>query len=79
MSSTIKPFVVVQPRRNILDGAGRRFGRWLLQAWRAYTTRAALAQLDDRALQDLGISRAQARFEAGRPFWDVDHRGLPRR
>ena len=29
-------------------------------------TRRELAQLDDRMLQDLGISRAQAAFEAGR-------------
>lgn len=33
--------------------------------------RAALRRLDDAALSDLGISRAEAQAEAARPFWDV--------
>jgi uncharacterized protein YjiS (DUF1127 family) len=41
----------------------------LAAAWRNYTTRRDLAGMDDRMLQDLGISRAQARFEARRPIW----------
>ena len=41
----------------------------LARAWRNFTTRRDLADLDDRMLQDLGISRAQARFEANRPIW----------
>ena len=43
MSSTMKQFAVVQPRR----------------------------QTPARELHDLGISRAQARFEASRPIWDL--------
>lgn len=31
--------------------------------------RAALAALDDRLLEDIGLSRAQARAEADKPFW----------
>ena len=33
--------------------------------------RRALADLDDSRLQDLGLTRAQARAEADRPFWDA--------
>jgi uncharacterized protein YjiS (DUF1127 family) len=47
---------------------------WLGRAWRAHTTRLTLAELDDRELKDLGISRGQARFEANRPFWETDNR-----
>ena len=35
------------------------------------TSRHQLAELDDATLHDLGISRAQARFEAERAPWDV--------
>ena len=31
--------------------------------------RLALAELDDRLLADIGVSREQARREADRPFW----------
>ncbi|PHQ98641.1 MAG: hypothetical protein COB39_08310 [Marinosulfonomonas sp.] len=33
--------------------------------------RRALRQLDSAALADLGLSYADAKREAGRPFWDV--------
>ena len=74
MSSTVKPLGAVRSRPVAPPRTSRiahRAGQWILQAWQAYTTRQALAQLDDRALHDLGISRAQAQFEAGRPFWDT--------
>ena len=32
--------------------------------------RQALAALDDHMLKDIGLSRADARQEADRPFWD---------
>ena len=32
-------------------------------------SRHQLAQLDERLLRDIGIDRATARFEAGKPFW----------
>ncbi|MBS0221709.1 MAG: DUF1127 domain-containing protein [Proteobacteria bacterium] len=32
-------------------------------------SRRQLAELDDRLLRDIGIDRAQARFEAGKGFW----------
>jgi uncharacterized protein YjiS (DUF1127 family) len=31
--------------------------------------RSALAELDDRLLADIGVSPAQARHEANKPFW----------
>lgn len=44
--------------------------RW----WRVVRTRPGLAELDDRMLQDLGISRAQWHFEMSRAPWDVARR-----
>ena len=42
----------------------------LLQVWyQRARQRRQLAQLDDRALQDIGISRVQAETEAAKPFW----------
>lgn len=40
-------------------------------AWQAGATRRQLSRLDDRALSDIGMSRAQAAFEAERPFWQL--------
>lgn len=34
-------------------------------------SRQALADLDARALEDIGVSHGQARLEAARPLWDV--------
>lgn len=36
-----------------------------------YRQRRALARLDAAALDDLGLTRAQANAEANRSFWDV--------
>jgi uncharacterized protein YjiS (DUF1127 family) len=40
-------------------------------AWQVAATRRQLSQLDDRALSDIGISRAQAQFEVERPVWQL--------
>lgn len=40
-------------------------GVWLVRA----RTRRALAELDDRILRDIGISRWEAEREAYKPFW----------
>jgi len=55
-----------------------RLGRVLARTWRRIqcaievsAERRQLAGLDDEALKDLGISRAQAAFEASRAPWDV--------
>ena len=42
----------------------------ILKTWHArYSQRRALLQLDDRLLDDIGLTRADARQEAGKPFW----------
>lgn len=48
-----------------VDGQG---GRWRL-FWRRLSTRRALLELDEAQLKDVGLTRAQARAEALRPFW----------
>jgi uncharacterized protein YjiS (DUF1127 family) len=56
--------------------AGHGLDKWLkqgmlrLQAWAERARqRRQLAELDERLLQDVGISRAQAMAEAGKAFW----------
>jgi uncharacterized protein YjiS (DUF1127 family) len=39
--------------------------RWQRRA----RTRAELARLDEHALHDIGVTRAQAEYELGKPFW----------
>lgn len=35
-----------------------------------HKSRRHLARLDDRLLKDIGLTRAQAKRESNRPFWD---------
>jgi hypothetical protein len=44
-------------------------------AWRQ---RLHLRELDDRMLDDIGVTRSQAEAEADRPFWDVPSYWLER-
>ena len=59
-------------RRAALDGLGDA-GHWmraLLSEWRRrLRDREQLARLDDRALLDIGLSRADAEFLVNKPFW----------
>jgi uncharacterized protein YjiS (DUF1127 family) len=48
----------------------KRLSNWMALVWRNRTTRRYLTEMDDRMLADLGISRAQAAFEASRWMWD---------
>ncbi len=45
----------------------------VLNVLKVWTSRArqrrALSKLDDRMLKDIGLSRAEARQEAVKPFW----------
>ena len=68
MSQTVTPFRTIAPHRPAAPRASSLWQR-LLQAWLEAATRRQLATLDDRALQDIGVSRAQAQFEAERPVW----------
>lgn len=36
-----------------------------------YRSRVRLGQLDDHMLDDIGVSEAQAKSEAGRSIWDA--------
>ncbi|MEM8776656.1 MAG: DUF1127 domain-containing protein [Pseudomonadota bacterium] len=47
------------------------FGWNLVQMIATYRQRRALARLDDRALNDIGITRQDAEKEAKRVFWDI--------
>ena len=51
---------------------GRPAWQWVIQAFQALRTRRLLAEMDDRMLSDIGISRAEARVEAMRAPWDID-------
>jgi uncharacterized protein YjiS (DUF1127 family) len=53
------------PLARISSGLGRVWNE-IEYAREVAHTRSQLGQLDDRMLQDLGISRAQAEFEASR-------------
>jgi len=44
-------------------------GRWLNEAGRRSQGRAALAQMSDAQLKDIGVTRVQAELEAAKPFW----------
>lgn len=47
-----------------------RLGAWLRCALEVSRQRRALYRLDDTALNDLGLSRADAWQEADKPFWE---------
>lgn len=47
-------------------------GRWVL-FWRALRTRKALLRLNRHALQDIGLSRADALAEAEKSIWTLWH------
>jgi uncharacterized protein YjiS (DUF1127 family) len=50
-------------------GWGLRFLRWCARCSERSRQRQALAELDDHALKDIGVTRQQAVAEAAKPFW----------
>ena len=61
-------------RRSWMDRAVAAAGAMrhtFAEAVRVAATRRYLTGMDDRMLSDIGISRAQAQFEAGRPVWSM--------
>lgn len=59
------------PMAGLSARAGAGVSQMVAAVWRVVSTRHGLAELDDRMLQDLGISRAQAQFEVSRPWWKL--------
>ena len=59
-------------RRTASFSAPRRAS--LFDALELYRQRLALARLDDHALEDIGLTREEARAEANRPIWDAFRR-----
>lgn len=60
--------------RFVLEMGKRPAGLAGLLAWLGRTMlrsrgRSSLAELDDRLLRDIGVSRAEARRESNKPFW----------
>jgi uncharacterized protein YjiS (DUF1127 family) len=51
------------------EAAWRALVAWLQAAHERRRQRRALADLDDRSLRDIGLSRHQAEREAAKPFW----------
>jgi len=54
----------------LVDGL-TRFWRWLVAVQAVDRERRLLAEMDDRALRDLGLTRSEARRESRRPLWDL--------
>jgi len=48
-----------------VSAARRQLAGW----WHNMRSRAELESLDNRCLQDIGLTRCAADFEAAKPFW----------
>jgi uncharacterized protein YjiS (DUF1127 family) len=56
------------------EPAGGTWLDWLGAMLRTVATRRYLAEMDDRMLKDIGVTRADALQEAGRVPWDLGPR-----
>jgi uncharacterized protein YjiS (DUF1127 family) len=66
----IAPPVLCVVMTGLIDRASSLI-HWLEVAWQLRTERRKLSELSDRALHDIGLSRADVWREARRSFWDV--------
>jgi uncharacterized protein YjiS (DUF1127 family) len=48
---------------------GTRFWRWCARCSARSRQREVLSTLDDRLLEDIGVTQQQANAEAAKPFW----------
>ena len=55
--------------RQAPSAARSRMGPWIRELVRRYRSRQAIAELDGRMLKDIGVSYAEAEFEANKAFW----------
>ena len=60
-----------KPRREAVAAPIDRVAATLRQWRRRARARRELADLDDYLLHDIGLSRSQAQFESGKPFWQA--------
>ncbi len=65
MTDTTLNYVTKIHDRNVLAASLRRFDVWRRRA----RGRAELARMSERELHDIGLSRAAADHEVGKPFW----------
>ncbi|CUH64127.1 hypothetical protein TG4357_01092 [Thalassovita gelatinovora] len=65
-----------QANRRPANGRTASFFTRLMQANALMRQRHALRMLDQAALDDMGLSRAQADAEARRPIWDAPNAWL---
>lgn len=69
---TIPTYMLPQTRRlPVLAALAITFARIVVIWDTRRRTRAHLATLDDRMLDDIGLTRAEAGREAARPFWSI--------
>lgn len=57
-------------RERIRDPIWGTFWRWCARCSSRARQREALSSLDDRLLDDIGVTRQQANVEAAKPFWE---------
>jgi uncharacterized protein YjiS (DUF1127 family) len=62
--------VATTPRHLSLSALLRKLGQQLKRWYELVEQRQRLASLDEVALKDLGLSRADVMQESERPFWD---------
>jgi len=75
-----RPVSPVCPRSSSdICGGLRRTCAWVTRVLAVSRRRLALYRLDDAALSDLGLSRADAWQEADKPFWEQPAEEGPRR
>jgi uncharacterized protein YjiS (DUF1127 family) len=65
------PIARTMPFVAFRNSASNGLRQALAYMYRVATTRQGLAELDERMLKDLGVSRAQAQFELSRPIWKL--------
>ncbi len=68
-----RAWVVPVPRPDGQRGTGglTRFLAGALAVWRRQRARARLAGLDAHLLRDIGVTGAEAEFEANKRFWQA--------
>ena len=69
LSLGILPREVMRPRRRSVTVPVRGWLATVKLAWRRWHSRNLLSQLDDFMLKDIGLTRADVWYEAGKPFW----------